>query len=327
MSDHSSHWQPTASLAALRARAELNAKIRAYFASQNVLEVETPLLAAAATLDPNIEPLQTVCSAVNHPLYLQTSPEYAMKRLLAAGSGSIYQLGKAFRDDACARRHNPEFTLLEWYRVDFDWRELVDDVAAITRLSLGDLPLTLISYGDLFEQHLDINPHRAAADELANIARDIFDLGFETADRDTWLNLLFAAVIEPTLGFDENGEKELCIVFDYPASQAALARIVDDANGDCVAQRFEVFVNGMELANGYQELTDANEQRQRFTQEQQLRGEKGLPMRDSDARLIAALENGLPSCSGIALGVDRLLMLQLGVESIEQVLAFSTQNA
>jgi lysyl-tRNA synthetase class 2 len=320
-------WQPTASLDALRARADLNAKIRGYFAEQNVLEVETPLLAAAATLDPNIEPLQTRCGAVKHPLYLQTSPEYAMKRLLAAGSGSIYQLGKAFRDDACARRHNPEFTMLEWYRVEFNWRELVDDVVAITHFALGDLPVTLISYGDLFEQHLDINPHRATAEELADIAKENFDLAFDDADRDTWLNLLFAAVIEPTLGFDENDLPEICIVYDYPASQAALAQIVEDDNGDTVAQRFEVFVSGMELANGYQELTDAVEQRQRFAHEQQLLGEKGLPVRDSDARLLAALENGLPDCSGVALGIDRLLMLQLGVNSIEQVLAFSAQHA
>jgi lysyl-tRNA synthetase class 2 len=318
----SNNWQPSASVEVLRARAKLNADIRAYFSEQNVLEVETPLLAAAATLDPNIEPLETQCNAVAHPLYLQTSPEYAMKRLLAAGSGSIYQLCKAFRNDDCARRHNPEFTMLEWYRVGFSWRELVDDVAAIARLALGDLPLTLISYGELFEQHLDINPHQATAEQLAAIARENFDLAFEEADRDLWLNLLFTAVIEPYLGIDE-----LCVVYDFPASQAALAQIIEDENGDKVAQRFELFVNGMELANGYQELTDVVEQRNRFIQEQQLRREKNLPQRNLDEKFLAALEKGLPACSGVALGVDRLLMLQLGADSIEEVLAFSTIDA
>jgi lysyl-tRNA synthetase class 2 len=320
-------WQPTASIDALRARAELNTKIRQYFFEKNVVEVETPLLGAAATLDPNIEPMQTSCSVFKHPLYLQTSPEYAMKRLLAAGSGSIYQLGKAFRDDDFGRRHNPEFTLLEWYRVGFTWRELVDDVAAIARLALGDLPISFISYGQLFEQHLDINPHRASADDLAQLANEYLDLAFDEADRDTWLNLLFVSVIEPLLGVDENGEHELCIVYDYPASQAALAQIVDDENGDAVALRFELFVNGMELANGYQELTDANQQRQRFEHEKNLRAEKNLTARDGDQRLIAALEYGLPACSGVALGIDRLLMLQLGVKTIAEVLAFSAANA
>lgn len=297
----------------LRARADTLAAVRAFFAARGVLEVETPLLGCATVTDPALAPL--ACA----DRWLQTSPEYAMKRLLAAGSGPIYQVCKAFRGGEAGSRHNPEFTMLEWYRTGFDLAQLMAEVAELVRGLLGEKPLEMLSYGELFQRHLGVDPHRASVGELEACARERLDYSGRASagrdeSRDTWLDLLLSHVIEPALaGF--------VFVFDFPASQAALARLRQD--GDvAVAERFELYVDGLELANGYRELTDPAEQRRRFEADNAVLRARGEAERPVDERLLAALEQGLPDCAGVALGLDRLLMLKLGVDRIDDVLGF-----
>lgn len=310
------HWQPSATLATLRARAELLSNIRSFFAEREVLEVETPLLGHSAGTDPQLAPMQVLLErgGENDRAYLQTSPEFAMKRLLAAGSGPIYQLGKAFRDGDLGRRHNPEFTMLEWYRPGFDEHRLMDEVAALVSMVLGEKEIPRCSYRQLFQQHLNIDPHHADSETLATLARQKLDVGFPDEDRDFWLDLLFSHLIEPGL--------EAQFIYDYPASQAALARLHRNEEGELVARRFELVLRGMEIANGYFELSDSAEQALRFRQDQQLRREAGQEPLPLDMHLLEALEHGLPDCAGVALGVDRLLMLQLGLDDIRRVISF-----
>lgn len=313
------NWEPGASAAALQARAALLACIRQFFAAADVLEVETPLLCEAAVTDPNIEALCVNAGAVlNRPRYLQTSPEYAMKRLLAAGSGPIYQIARAFRDGEAGGRHNPEFSMLEWYRPGYDEHQLMDEVAALVCACLGQRPWQTFSYRQLFLQHLQVDPWAVDAAELRALAGTHLDVGDLEGDVDMWLDLLLSHVIEPQL-------PAMCFVHDYPPSQAALARI-DDSGELPVARRFELYVEGIELANGYFELLDAPEQRRRFEADNLVRRERGLGEQPLDERLLAAMEQGLPSCAGVALGVDRLLMLQLGESDIRRVLAFDWQR-
>ena len=309
-------WQPSASLANLRQRAQILAQIRAYFASQGVLEVETPQLCPATVTDPHL-------SSIGVPGYgyLQTSPEYTMKRLLAAGSGSIYQIARVFRAGEVGRRHNPEFTLLEWYRLGFTPDQLIDEVAAIACIALGETATVRHRYRDLFRAHLDLDPLCCPIDALSAAARRHLDLAFADADRDTWLELLMSHVIEPKLGIDE-----LSFVVDYPPSQAALARLRVDAEGQKVASRFELYHRGVELANGYHELLDADEQRARFAADLRERERLGLPAIPLDQRFLAALEFGLPDCSGVALGLDRLVMLAIGAASLPEVIAFPASH-
>ena len=313
-------WRPAASAAALARRADLLAAVRGFFARRGVLEVETPLLASHGVTDPAIEPLVVPGGAsLSAPRYLQSSPEYAMKRLLAAGSGPIYQLGKAFRDGEAGRRHNPEFTLLEWYRPGFDHHALMAEVADLLEHCLGRTGWRKVSYGDLFRAHLGLDPHSADAEALAAIARGELDAGELELDRDGWLDLLLSHRIEPAL-------EGLVCVHAYPASQAALARI--DASGPVpVAERFEFYVDGVELANGYHELVDPAEQARRFAADNDRRRQQGLAERAPDPRLLAALEAGLPACSGVALGFDRLVMLATGAGSLDEVLAFPWRRA
>ena len=306
-------WQPTASIENLQQRARIIAAIRAYFAQQNVLEVETPQLAPATVTDPHLHSI-----AVPGYGYLQTSPEYAMKRLLAAGSGSIYQIAKVFRADEIGRRHNPEFTMLEWYRVGFSLDQLIDDVAAIARIALGELKTARHRYRDLFRSCLQLDPLTCDLATLARTAKQHLDVSFDTADRDTWLELLMSHVIEPQLG-----NHELCFVVDYPPSQAALARLRVDDDGAQVAARFELYCRGVELANGYHELIDAQEQRARFAADLRERESLGLPVVPIDENLLAALEHGLPDCSGVALGLDRLIMLAVDAGRIDEVMTFA----
>jgi lysyl-tRNA synthetase class 2 len=313
-----SDWRPSATPAALLRRAELLAGIRTFFAERGVLEVETPLLAHSGVTDPAIEALQVEAPGAA-PRFLQSSPEYAMKRLLAAGSGPIYQLGKAFRAGEQGRRHNPEFTLLEWYRPGFDDHALMAEVAALLERCLGRPGWRKVSYGELFREQLGTDPHRATAAELAAVARARLDVGGLATDRDGWLDLLLSHCIEPTLA------GTVC-VHDFPASQAALARIVEQ-DGVAVAQRFEFYVDGIELANGYHELLDAREQARRFAADNAARRRRGLAERAPDPRLLAALEAGLPPCSGVALGVDRLLLAASGAASLGEVLAFDWERA
>ncbi|MEL7061362.1 MAG: EF-P lysine aminoacylase EpmA [Acidobacteriota bacterium] len=340
MSEPELTWRPTASLAALRRRAELNARLRAFFHRRGVLEVETPLLSAATVTDPH---LASVGVRLELPggargLHLQTSPEFHMKRLLAAGSGPIYQLFRAVRDGEAGRRHNPEFTLLEWYRPGFDHHALMDEVDELLADCLGSPPAERVTYADAFGRHVGVDPHRADSDALRHAARaqGIEVAGMATADRDAWLDLLMVSCVEPHLGRSSGadaaaeGAARPTFLYDYPASQAALARV--RAGEPPVAERFEVYVEGVELANGFHELRDAVEQRRRFAADLETRRRLGVvrPSIDEllpDEHLLAALEAGLPPCAGVALGVDRLAMLRDRAASIEEVLAFPIERA
>jgi lysyl-tRNA synthetase class 2 len=307
-------WQPSASLDNLRARARLYQLLRAFFAEREVLEIEAPVMGAATVTDPYIDSVTVECSGKTW--YLQTSPEFAMKRLLAAGSGAIYSLGKVFRNGERGRRHNPEFTLLEWYRPGFDDHQLMAEVAELILSVMPQLSVGKLSYREWFEQNLAIDPHTASAAQLEAVARQHIETGIESDDRDLWLDLLVTHVLEARLG---NG---LIFIYDYPASQAALARITEDDRGQKVARRFEAFIGGMELANGYWELTDAREQRQRFEADLRKRRDQNLPCYPTDQKLLTALEQGLPASAGVALGVDRLLMCLTGADTIASTLAF-----
>ncbi|MEZ5568289.1 MAG: EF-P lysine aminoacylase EpmA [Halioglobus sp.] len=310
-------WQPRASLSAVRRRARLVAQIREFFFARDVLEVDTPLLCSSGVTDPALEPLLVERGeSLTGPRYLQTSPEYAMKRLLAAFGVPVYQIAKAFRDGEAGRRHNPEFTLLEWYRPGFDHHQLMAEVAALVMHCIGERPLHTVSYRELFHIELGIDPMTADVTRLASCAREHIDAGDINGDRDLWLDLLMSHVIEPRLA-----GRGLCFVYDYPASQAALARI-ERSEDVMVGQRFELYVDGLELANGYHELGDAAEQRRRFERDNLRRAERGQSLRPLDENLLAALAHGLPDCSGVALGVDRLLMVALGAADLREVLAF-----
>jgi lysyl-tRNA synthetase class 2 len=311
------NWRPGASRNILEARAGLLRRTRAFFEGRGVLEVETPLACRAGGTDPALEPLKTRFVGPGHPegldLYLQTSPEFAMKRLLAAGSGPIYQLCKAFRNGEAGRRHNPEFTLLEWYRPGWDARALMDEVAELVRWVLGEpaLPVERVGYADVFRERLGIDVFSVDVDELRAVA-DEPDL---VLDRDGWLDLLMSTRIEPHLG-----QARMTFVTDYPASQAALARL--NGQDPRTASRFELYLDGLELANGFEELTDPREQAARFVADIRVRRERGQRELPIDERFLAALEAGLPPCAGVALGVDRLLMRWVGADDIDEVLAF-----
>ncbi|ART79961.1 elongation factor P--(R)-beta-lysine ligase [Oceanisphaera avium] len=321
-----SAWQPTASLTALRQRASILADIRAFFAERQVLEVDTPTLASAGGTDVHLQNFTTRFVGPGHgsglALYLQTSPEFHMKRLLAADFGAIYQMAKAYRNEEAGRLHNPEFTMLEWYRPGFDHHQLMDEMADLLQRVLKVATPCRITYQQAFIAHLKVCPLSASIDELRHAGQGLGadDLLAIETDRDTILQLLFALGVEPSLGQDTP-----CFVYDFPASQAALARI--NPHDNRVAERFEVYFKGIELANGFHELTDAAEQRQRFEQDNDLRLQRGLVERPVDEYLLAALEAGLPPCAGVALGVDRLIMLSLGASELAEVLAFPITRA
>ncbi|MEH6575873.1 MAG: EF-P lysine aminoacylase EpmA [Amphritea sp.] len=319
-------WQATAPIDNLRARAEIIGNIRNFFAARDVLEVDTPVMSAAAVSDPYIDTIECRYNPVpNQPSekrYLQSSPEYAMKRLLASGSGAIYQIGKAFRNGEAGRRHNPEFTMLEWYRPGIDHLQLMSEVEALVVDLLDISDCERISYGEVFQQYLSINPHTATAAELQPITLQHIDLDMQDDNRDNWLNLLMSHVIEPQLA-----SRGAVFVYDYPASQAALAKVTENSDGQPVACRFELFVGGVELANGYHELTDSCEQARRFQQDLAVRQGEGLPQRPVDNLLVDALAAGMPECAGVAIGVDRLVMLALGVGTIQEVIAFPFDRA
>ena len=311
-------WRPSATIDKLRLRAEVLSTIRQFFRERGVLEVETPLLALTTATDPHLESLSVtgLGAGDQREFFLQTSPEFAMKKLLAAGSGSIYQLCKAFRQDETSRRHNPEFTMLEWYRVGYDEHQLMDEVAELVNSVTGRAVAERITYRELFQRHLGIDPHQCETSQLLAVAQarvNFDDSGFQ---RDDLLHLLLAQVIEPSLAGD-------CFVYDFPACLSALAANDQDSQGQRIARRFELFMDGMEIANGYFELRDADEQRARFQQDIDQRCQmqrRALPV---DEALIDALAHGLPCCSGVALGVDRLVMLASGAVTIDQVIAFS----
>jgi len=320
-------WRPTASLANLKARAKLLAEIRAFFQQAGVLEVETPACSFHASTDPVLASFRldyTGPGAQGRPLYLHTSPEFPMKRLLAAGSGSIYQIAKVFRNGERGRLHNPEFSLLEWYRPGFNHQQLMDEVAAMVNSVLPKpRPLECFSYAELFQRHLEIDPHKATISELKACTEAQGISGASTLDlpeRDAWLDLLLTHCIEPHLGHGS-----LCFVYDYPASQASLAKV--RVGEPPVAERFELYMEGVELANGFHELADAQEQRNRFGQDLARRQAEGLPKVPMDEHLLSALEAGLPDCAGVALGIDRLLMQVVGAARLDEVLAFPLERA
>ncbi|MGB8378126.1 MAG: EF-P lysine aminoacylase EpmA [Rhodanobacteraceae bacterium] len=311
---------------ALHLRAELYALIRAFFAERDVLEVETPILSAAANTDPSIQSFSTAfCGHVDagpRERWLRTSPEYPMKRLLAGGIGDCYELGRVFRNGEAGRRHNPEFTMLEWYRIGFDHLRLMDETADLVgcALALVERRASIVrtSYRDLFVDTLGLDPFTATIDRL-RVPLQSFSIVPEGLSRDDWLDLLLTHRIEPEFPPDR-----ITLVHDYPASQCALARIRQD--DPPVAERFEVFFGPSELANGYHELSDATEQRVRFERDNARRRESGQREMPVDERLLAWLPN-LPACAGVALGVDRLLMCMAGSNDIADVLAFAFAEA
>lgn len=319
-------WQPGASLANLHARAEMLTAIRHFFATRHVLEVETPLLASAPVTDPHLVNFETSFASPLSPeqqsLYLQTSPEYAMKRLLAAGSGCIYQVCKAFRNEEAGRYHNPEFTMLEWYRVGFDHWQLMAEISTLVSELLSCPAAEQVSYQDAFVQYLEIDPLESDLQQIKTTCNKLgfADLATEEDHKDTLLQLLFSHCIEPKIGMDKP-----CLIYHFPASQSALARI--SKSDPRIAERFELYFKGIELANGFHELSDATEQAQRFASDNQQRHQLGRTKATIDERFLAALQAGLPDCAGVALGLDRLLMLKTGADSISETLAFDISRA
>lgn len=320
------NWQPCASIEQLKARAQLIAQIRQFFADRSVLEVDTPAMSHATVTDIHLQTFQTHFVgpgyAQGRPLFLMTSPEFHMKRLLAAGSGSIYQICKAFRNEENGRYHNPEFTMLEWYRVGYDHHQLMDEMDELLQLILKVGAATRLTYQQAFLSVLEVCPLEASLIELKTAATSLGlgDIAEKEEDRDTLLQLLFSVGIEPKIGVQSP-----VFVYDFPSSQAALAKI--NAEDSRVADRFEVYFKGIELANGFHELDNPQEQLSRFVSDNQMRRERGLPMQPIDYHLIEALTSGLPPCAGVALGVDRLVMLALGEAHIDKVTAFSFPRA
>lgn len=315
----SSLWRPTAPLDNLRRRAALLAQIRRFFSEREVLEVDVPVLSRRATSDPNIESIAARCSGAE--AWLATSPEFGLKRLLAAGFGDCYYLGKAFRDGEAGGRHNPEFTMLEWYRLGWDDHRLMIEVGELLSCLLKISRVHSYSYRTLFLHILGLDPHRASFAELKACVSDVLELSFEPAGRDECLDLLMSHHIEPNMG------PGITLLYDFPASQAALARVEEDELGVPVARRFEAYLGGMELANGYWELTDASEQLRRFEADQRYRQENDRQQRPFEERLVQALASGMPDCAGVALGVDRLVMLACEAERIDEVVAFPVDRA
>jgi len=357
----SSDWQPTASLDMLKRRAALLRVTREFFDARGYFEVDTPLLSADIVVDAWLEPF--VCEWLPEPTrwqsndsslrFLQTSPEFAMKRLLAAGADGIYQLGKAFRNGETGRRHNPEFTLLEWYRVGDDHFAQMDVVEAFVRTFFAEVSRNArssewsdsssarsapqsrrvaanrrferLTYDDAFARHAGQPVLNCGVTELHALAakyRLMPPPGLAPDDRDGWLNWLLAELVEPHLGVDHP-----TFLWGYPASQAALAQTSRRDDGVDIAHRFELYIDGVELCNGYHELLDPHVLRERIREQSALRAAAGLRPLLPTNRLLAAMEHGLPPCAGVALGFDRLMMLAVGATSIDEVIAFPFDRA
>ena len=317
-------WQPSASIKNLLTRAKLIEEIRRFFTDRGLLEVETPVLSEFGVTDVHLATFSTEFISPfgeqSKTLWLSTSPEYHMKRLLAAGSGPICQIGKVFRNEEAGNRHNPEFTMLEWYRPHFDMYRLINEVDDLLQQILECPPAESMSYQFAFQQYVGLDPLSADLAELVEKAKKHQLMGAENESRDTLLQFLFSAVVEPQIG-----QEAPVVVYHFPASQAALAQISSEDLR--VAERFEFYYKGLELANGFHELSDAREQLRRFQQDNLQREKMGLPVRTIDTRLLSALQAGIPNCSGVALGVDRLLMIAMGAEHIKEVISFAIDNA
>lgn len=319
-------WRPAAGLESLRLRARLKGRIRRFFDSRDLLEVDTPILSTAAATDPQIESLRTRIAGDPRPRYLQTSPEFPMKRLLAADTGDCWQLARVFRDGERGRLHCPEFDLLEWYRIGMDHHRLMDEVADLVRATVAaerTVPaVSKLSYRDAFVRYVGLDPLASRVSQLRRAAEEagVSVTGLDPDDRDGWLDALLTGAVVPALPSDR-----LVFIHAWPASQAALARL--ESGDPAVACRFELYWDGIELANGYHELADAAEQRARFATDLERRRASAGPAVPADGRLLAALETGLPDCAGVALGFDRLVLLAAGAGCIDAVLAFPPERA
>ena len=320
---------PTADWTRLRLRAQLLDRVRAFFNERNFLEVETPILSHDIVVDRHLDPFVTILNPdprrpdSGERMFLQTSPEFAMKRLLAAGGEAIYQITRAFRNGGeCGRLHNPEFTIVEWYRTRDGLSEGMQLLSDLADALLARGPAEMLAYREAFQRHAGIEPHAAPIEELIAAAtrRKIAAPSGLMQDRDGLLDLLLVELVEPHLG-----RGRPTILFDYPASQAALARVRHDP--EPVAERFELYVDGIELANGYHELLDAAVLRRRNMDANAHRVGDGKPSLPEDSRLLAAMESGLPPCTGVALGFDRLVMIAAGAQSIDEVIAFPIERA
>ncbi len=322
-------WQPTASINNLLKRAKIVSKVRQFFADRCILEVETPTLSQYAVTDVHLSSFHTLFlkpgendEQQGRKMSLITSPEYHMKRLLAAGSGPIYQICKCFRNhEEVSRYHNPEFTMLEWYRIQFDMMQMINEVDDLLQSILDCEPAERISYQKAFQRHLNIDPLEADHATLVEAIKQLnIELNTDDYDRDTLLQCLFSFGVEPHIG----QEKPIAI-YNFPASQAALAAISSEDHR--VASRFEFYYKGVELANGFKELTNPQEQKMRFEQNNIDRANQNLPPQNIDIELIAAMEAGLPDCAGVAVGLDRLIMLALDAMNLDDVISFTFERA
>lgn len=321
-------WQPSAEIETLKRRAQLLADVRRFFSERNVLEVETPVLSRAAPTATYLDSFSTAYQPAGlkpQAYYLQTSPEFAMKRLLAAGSGDIYQIAKVFRHGELGRLHNPEFTMLEWYRPALNYQALMNEVDKLLQELGGLPPANSLSYHDAFSQYLNVDIEVAETAQLRELALSkIISLPKDwQCERDGWLELLMSEVIEPQLAT----LAVPVIVFDFPASQAQLAKLYRNQAGHTVAARFEVYAGGLELANGYDECQDADELRRRFEKDNQQRQAEDKPAMPIDGHLLSALDAGLPVCTGVALGLDRLMLLMTGKQQLADVISFGFERS
>ncbi|WP_057832888.1 elongation factor P--(R)-beta-lysine ligase [Colwellia sp. TT2012] len=324
------NWQATLTWKNAQKRAQILQQIRQFFAERQVVEVETPALSQGTVTDVYLDAFTCkynflADSAAGHStsLYLQTSPEFHMKRLLACGYGCIFQIAKSFRHEESGRNHNPEFTMLEWYRIGFDQFDLMHEVAELLQVVLGGNKVLFSSYQDIFMQTVAVDPLTASFAELVEVLNKYdksADWLIEMQDADLLLQFIFTEIIEPTIGINQPQ-----FIYDFPIAQASLARVSSEDSR--VAQRFECYFKGIELVNGFNELTDANEQQIRFEQDNAKRAAQGLSSRPIDKNFIAALKHGLPQCSGVALGIDRLVMLALDIQEISEVQSFSIERA
>lgn len=331
MQSSTQSWKPSASLALIKLRAETVRKIRQFFYARNVMEVDTPTLSYSTVPDPFIESFQTryipLTQTMQHEnYYLHTSPEFPMKRLVASGCGSIYQISKVFRQGESSKCHNPEFTLLEWYREGWDHHQLMQEVCLLLTGLLSPLinlsEPVFMTYQTAFLNELGINPHSISKEDLIRCTekQGLADVLDADDDKDRFLELLFSHKIEPLLG-----KGNICFLYHYPASQASLAKIAVD-DGYPVAQRFEIYINGMELGNGFNELNDSDEQKSRFEEDNSCRKNSAQQEIPLDQNFINAL-NELPQCAGVAIGIERLLMIMSQVKDINEVIAFPFDNA
>lgn len=311
-------WQPTASLGLIKKRAVLLQQIRDFMNYRDIIEVDTPVLSHYAISDPYIQSMTTVeVSEKDTQLYLHTSPEFCMKRLLAAGSGSIYQIAHVFRDEETGRRHNTEFTMLEWYRVGFDYHQLMDEVGELLN-GIGLETPDKMTYEQSFLQTVKLDPHTVETKQLQKISREH---GWETdsEDRHALLDFVFSEVVLKNIIFNKP-----LIIYDYPACMSALATL--KPGEPVVSERFELFVAGMEIANGFNELTNADEQLKRFEAELHTRRNRNLAEPPLDRNFLAALNSGLPECAGVAVGIDRLMMVLSGKDDINEVSTFTLKT-